>query len=215
MSTPMTQAVGTSAASAAANTVVASSATAGSSSASSSVVTSPVTTSSFPKRHRSLGGYKKARDNTVFAYNDLEALFDVGSDTDMEDGEEDKETSSSRRDDPSVGSRRPRKDDSDASSSKRSLSGSGRPLADAGPFPSPRSGGDCTPSGVQASRTAPMRDPWMPTPRESESHFGSTAPPSPYTVYSCIKDDDVTKELGFDPATDQRPDYYIGLFHEL
>ncbi|GMF36979.1 unnamed protein product [Phytophthora fragariaefolia] len=57
----------------------------------------------------------------------------------MEDGEEDEETSSSRRDGPSVGSHRPR-------------------------------------DGIK---------------------------------------DDVTKELDFDPATDQRRDYYIGLFHEL
>ncbi|GMF16975.1 unnamed protein product [Phytophthora fragariaefolia] len=92
-----------------------------------------------------------------------------------------------------------------------------RPLADAGPLSSPRSGGDSTPSGVETSRTAPVRDPWMPTPSEIESRFGSTAPPSQYALYSCsgIKDDDVTKELDFDPATDQRRDYYIGLFHEL
>ncbi|GMF61329.1 unnamed protein product [Phytophthora fragariaefolia] len=57
----------------------------------------------------------------------------------------------------------------------------------------------------------------MPTPSEIHTRFGSTAPPSQYALYSCsgIKDDDVTKELDFDPATDQRRDYYIGLFHEL
>ncbi|GMF68799.1 unnamed protein product [Phytophthora fragariaefolia] len=71
----------------------------------------------------------------VLARDELEALFDVGSDADMEDGEEEDEgTSSSTRVDPSVGSRRPREDDSDASGSKRSRSGSDRPLADAGPF---------------------------------------------------------------------------------
>ncbi|GMF59169.1 unnamed protein product [Phytophthora fragariaefolia] len=133
MSTPATQATGTPAASAAANTVVASSATTGSSSASSSVVTSNVTTSSSPKRTMPLGEYKKARGNTWFA-----------RDADMENGEEDEEPSSSRRDDPSVGSRRPREDDSDASSSKRSRSGSDGPLADAGPLSSPRSGGNST-----------------------------------------------------------------------
>ncbi|GMF55452.1 unnamed protein product [Phytophthora fragariaefolia] len=193
MSTPTTQAAGTPAASAAGNTVVASSATTRSSSASSPVITSTVTTSSSPKRTMSLG------------------------DADMEDGEEDEEISSSRRDDPSVGSRRPREDDSDASSSKRSRRGSDRPLDDAGPLSSPRSGGDFTPPGVVASRTAPRRDPSMPSPSGNQSRFGSTAPPSQYALYSCsgIIDDDVTKELDFDPATDQRRDYYIGLFHEL
>ncbi|GMF83028.1 unnamed protein product [Phytophthora fragariaefolia] len=80
----------------------------------------------------------------VLARDELEALFDVGSDADMEDGEEEDEgTSSSTRVDPSVGSRRPREDDSDASSSKRSRSGSDRPLAGAGPLSSPRSGESC------------------------------------------------------------------------
>ncbi|GMF64121.1 unnamed protein product [Phytophthora fragariaefolia] len=145
----------------------------------------------------SLGEYKKARGNT--------------------DGEEDEEISSSRRDDPSVGSRRPREDDSDASCSKRSRSGSDRPLADAGPLSSPRSGGDSTPSGVVVSRTAPVRDPWTPTPSEIQSRFSSTALPSQYALYSCngIIDDDATKDLDFDPSPDQRRDYYIGLFHEL
>ncbi|GMF47896.1 unnamed protein product [Phytophthora fragariaefolia] len=218
MSTPTTQAAGTPAASAAANTVVANSATTGSSSASTSVVTSTVTTPSSPKRTMSLGEYKKTRGNTVFACDELEALFDVGSDADMDDEEEEDEgTSSSTRVDPSVGSRRPREDDSDASSSKRSRSGSNRPLADAGPLSSPRSGGDSTSSDTAVSRTGPGRDPWMPTPSEMESRFGSTAPPSQYALYSCsgINDDDVTKELDFDPATDQRRDYYIGHFHEL
>ncbi|GMF60111.1 unnamed protein product [Phytophthora fragariaefolia] len=76
-------------ASAAANNVVPSSATTGSSLASTPVVTSTVTTPSPPKRTISLGEYKKARGNTAFARDELEALFDVGSDADMEDGEED------------------------------------------------------------------------------------------------------------------------------
>ncbi|GMF48976.1 unnamed protein product [Phytophthora fragariaefolia] len=166
----------------------------------------------------SLGDYKKTRDNALFARDELEALFDVGSDADMEDGEEEYEgTSSSTRADPSVGSRRPREDASDASSSKRLRSGSDRPLADAGPLSSPRSGGDSTSSGTVVSRTGPVRDPCRRIPSEIQSRFGSTAPPSQYALYSCggIKDDDVSKELDFDPATDQRRDYYIGLFHEL
>ncbi|GMF59236.1 unnamed protein product [Phytophthora fragariaefolia] len=154
----------------------------------------------------------------VLARDELEALFDVGSDADMEDGEEEDEVpSSSTRVDPSVGSRRPREDDSDASSSKRSRSGSDRPLTDAGPFPSPRSGGDSTSFNMVVSRTGPVRDQWMPTPSEIQSRFGSTAAPSQYALYSCngIIDDDATKELDFDPATNQRRDYYIGFFHEL
>ncbi|GMF58299.1 unnamed protein product [Phytophthora fragariaefolia] len=170
MSTPTTQAPDTLAPSAAANTVVASSVTTRSCSASSSVDTSTVTTSSSPKRSMSFGEYKKARGNTTFARDELQALFDVGSDADME---EDEVSSSSRRDDPGVGSRRPREDDSDASSSKRSHSGSDRPLANAGPLSSLRGGGDSTPSGVETSRTAPVSDPWMPTPSEIESRFGT------------------------------------------
>ncbi|GMF53658.1 unnamed protein product [Phytophthora fragariaefolia] len=178
-------------------------------------VTSTVTTSISPKRTKSHGEYKKARGNTAFARDELQALFDADSDADMEDGEEDEEILSSN--DPGVGSRRLGEDDSDASSSKRSRSGSDRPLADAGPLSSPRSGGDSTAFGTVVSRTGPVRDPWMPTPSEIHTCFGSTAPSSQYALYSCsgIKDDDVTKELDFDPAADQRRNYYIGVFHEL
>ncbi|GMF29560.1 unnamed protein product [Phytophthora fragariaefolia] len=183
---PTTQAPYTPAASAAANTIVASSATTRSSSASSSVVTSTVTTSSSPKRTMSLGEYKKTRGNTVFARDELEALFNVGSDADMEDVEEDEETSSQ---DMMI---------------RRTL---GR---------CPALGVDMTPLHG-ASRTGPVRDPWMSTPSEIHSRFGSTAPPSQYVLYSCggIQDDDVTKELDFDLATYQISDYYVGLFHEF
>ncbi|GMF35026.1 unnamed protein product [Phytophthora fragariaefolia] len=75
----------------------------------------------------------------------------------MGDGEEDEETSSSKRDDPSVGSRRPHEYDSDASSSKRSRSNSDRPHAVAEPLSSPRAGDDSIPSGVETPRTAPLR----------------------------------------------------------
>ncbi|GMF40134.1 unnamed protein product [Phytophthora fragariaefolia] len=179
MSTPTTQAAGTPAASAAANTSVASSATTGSFLASTPVVTSTVTTPSSPKRMMSLGDYKKARGNMMLARDKLEALFDVGSDADMEDGEvEDEGVSSSTRVDPSLGSRLPREDDSDASSSKRSRSGSDRPLADAGPLFRSRRGGDSTSTGTVVSHTGPARDPWMPTPSEIHTRFGSTTPPS-------------------------------------
>ncbi|GMF64399.1 unnamed protein product [Phytophthora fragariaefolia] len=170
MSTPTTQAAGTPAASAAGNIVVATSATTGSSPASTSVVTPTVTTPSSPKRTVSLGDYKKPRGNMVLARDELEALFDVGSDADMEDGEEEDEHEAFAQ-------------------------CSDRPLADAGPLSSPRSGGDSTSSNTVASRNGPVRDPWMPTPSEIQSRFGSTAPPSQYALYSCngIIDDDATK----------------------
>ncbi|KAE8980369.1 hypothetical protein PF004_g12395 [Phytophthora fragariae] len=137
----------------------------------------------------------------------------------MEEGEEEKETSSSGHEGSSVGTRRPREDDSDASSSKRSRTGSDRPLADAGALSTPRGGDDddFTPLAAVTSRANPVRDPWMPFPREIQSRYGSTSPLGPYALYSCsvIIDDVVTKELDFDPATDQRRDYYIGLIHEL
>ncbi|KAE8901124.1 hypothetical protein PF003_g15049 [Phytophthora fragariae] len=137
----------------------------------------------------------------------------------MEEGEEAKESSSSGREGSSVGTRRPREDDSDASSSKRSRSGSDRPLADAGALSTPRGGDDddSTPSVTAASRTNPVHDPWMPSPSEIRSRYGNTTPVSRHALYSCnaIVDDDVVKGLDFDPATDQRRDYYIGLFHEL
>ncbi|GMF33863.1 unnamed protein product [Phytophthora fragariaefolia] len=92
-STPTTQATGTPAASAAANSVVGSSVTTRSSSASSCVLTLTVTMLSSPKRTMSLGEYKS---NTVFARDELQALFGADSDANMEDGEEDEEILSSR-----------------------------------------------------------------------------------------------------------------------
>ncbi|KAE8962886.1 hypothetical protein PR002_g29468 [Phytophthora rubi] len=117
----------------------------------------------------------------------------------MEEGEEERDSSSSGRNEASVGTRRPREDDSDASSSKRSRSD--RPLADAGPLSTPRGGGDddSTPSATVTSRTNPVRDPWMPSPSKIRSRYGNTS----------------RAELDFDPATDQIRDFYIGLFHEL
>ncbi|KAL4156569.1 hypothetical protein PRNP1_005599 [Phytophthora ramorum] len=57
----------------------------------------------------------------------------------------------------------------------------------------------------------------MPSQFEISSRFGATVPPNLSALYSCnsIVDDDVAKRLHFDPITDQRRDYYIGLFHEL
>ncbi|KAE9089036.1 hypothetical protein PF007_g19743 [Phytophthora fragariae] len=98
-------------------------------------------------------------------------------DLDMEEGEE-RNSSSSGRNEASVGTRHPREDDSDASGSKRSRSGNDRPLADAGALSTPRGGDDddsTTPAAV-ISRTNPVRDPWMPTPSEIRSRYGNTSP---------------------------------------
>ncbi|KAE9165206.1 hypothetical protein PF005_g29706 [Phytophthora fragariae] len=217
MSTPTTQTSDELAAPAASNAVVANTATTATSSASSaSVVTSTVTTSNSPKRTISVGEYHKTRGKVTYAN---ETLFDGMEDLDMEEGEDERDSSSSGRNEASVGTRRSRDDDSDASSSRRSRSGSDRPLADAGALSTPRGGDDddSTPPAAVISRTNPVRDPWMPTPSEIRSRYGNTSPLGQYALYSCsaINDDDVTKELDFDPATDQRRDYYIGLFHEL
>ncbi|KAE9028919.1 hypothetical protein PF005_g4994 [Phytophthora fragariae] len=186
MSTPPTQTTDAPAAPAAANAVVASAATTATFSASSaSVVTSTVTTPSSPKRTISVGGYHKTLGN---ARDTLFEDLGVGSGVGMEEGEEEKQSSSSGRDGLSVGTRPPRKDDSDASSSKRSSSGSDMPLADAGALSTPR-GGDDDDSTLSAAVTS--------------------------RTNRAIIDDDVTKELDFDPATSQRRDFYIGLFHEL
>ncbi|KAE8912964.1 hypothetical protein PF001_g26194 [Phytophthora fragariae] len=138
MSTPTTQTSDELAAPAASNAVVANTATTATSSASSaSVVTSAVTTSSSPKRTISVGEYHKTRGKVTYAN---ETLFDGMEDLDMEEGEEEQDSSSSGRNEASVGTRRPCEDDSDASSSKRSRSGSDRPLADAGALSTPRGG---------------------------------------------------------------------------
>ncbi|KAE9289448.1 hypothetical protein PF001_g20034 [Phytophthora fragariae] len=217
MSTPTTQTSDTPAAPAGAGAVVASTATTATSSASSaSVVTSTVTTSNFPKHTISVGEYHKTRGKVTYANETLFEELGIGEDVDMDEGEEERHSSSSGRNEASVGTRRTREDDSDASSSKRSRSGSDRPLADAGALSTPRGGDDddSTPSTTVTSRTNPVRDPWMPSPSEIQSRYGSTSPVGRYALYSCsaINDADVTKELDFDPATDQRRDYYIGLF---
>ncbi|KAE8996140.1 hypothetical protein PR002_g19413 [Phytophthora rubi] len=180
MSTPTTQTSDMPAAPAAAGAVVASTATTATASASSaSVVTSTVTTSSSPKRTISVGEYhEKARSKPTYANETLFEEMGIGGDVDMEEGEEERDSSSSGCNEASVGTRRPREDDSNASSSKRSRSGSDRPLADAGALSTPRGGGDddSTPSAAVTSRTNLVRDPWMPSPSEIRSRYGSTTP---------------------------------------
>ncbi|EGZ30356.1 hypothetical protein PHYSODRAFT_323751 [Phytophthora sojae] len=92
--------------------------------------------------------------------------------------------------DPACGSRRPREgDDSDASSSKRSRGESETPLSAAGALIS----------------------------SQITDRVGNTVPPNEIPLYVCsgIHDDAVAEEQHFDTLTNQRPDYYIGLFHEL
>ncbi|KAE9014290.1 hypothetical protein PR003_g5948 [Phytophthora rubi] len=218
MSTTTTQTTDAPAAPAAANAVVAFTAMTATASASTASVVTSVTTPSSRKRTISIGEYKKkACGKAIYARDELQALLDDGSDADMEEAEGDKETLSPKRKESSVGSRRPREDDSDTSSSKRLRSD--RPLANAGLLSSPGGGNDddSTPSLTSTPCTNPVRDPWMPTPSETRPRYGNNAAPSPYALYSCtaIIDDDVTKELDFDPSTDQRRDYSIGHFHEL
>ncbi|KAE9280335.1 hypothetical protein PR003_g27990 [Phytophthora rubi] len=183
MSTPTTQTSDELAAPAAGNAVVANTATTATSSASSaSVVTSTVTTSSSPKSTISVGEYHKTRGKVTYA---SETLFDGMEDLDMEEGEEERDSSSSGRNEASVGTRRPREDDSDASSSKRSRSGSDRPLADAGALSTPRGGDDddSTPSATVMLRTNPVRDPWMPSPSEIQSRYSSTSPVGRWSAF--------------------------------
>ncbi|KAE8903721.1 hypothetical protein PF002_g32069 [Phytophthora fragariae] len=105
MSTPTTQTSDELAAPATSNAVVADTATTATSSASSaSVVTSTVTTSSSPKRIISVGEYhERARSKPTYAN---ETLFDGMEDLDMEEGEEEQDSSSSGRNEASVGTRR-------------------------------------------------------------------------------------------------------------
>ncbi|KAE9266766.1 hypothetical protein PR003_g32006, partial [Phytophthora rubi] len=185
MSTPTTQTSDELAAPAASNAVVANTATTATSSASSASVVTSTVTTSSSPKRTISVGEYHEKARSKPTYAN-ETLFDGMEDLDMEEGEED---------------------------------GSDRPLADAGALSTPRGGGDddSTPSTTVTSRTNPVRDPWMPSPSEIRSRYGNTSPLGQYALYSCsaINDDDVTKELDFDPATDQRRDYYIGLFHEL
>ncbi|KAE9004350.1 hypothetical protein PF010_g2912 [Phytophthora fragariae] len=145
MSTPTTQTSNAPAASAAANAVVANTATTATSLASSaSVVTYTVTTLSPPKSTIAIGEYHKTRGKVTYA---RESLFDGSENADMEEGEDERESSSSGRDEASVGTRRPREDDSDASvQSARVAAATGRLLM-------PEL---CLPRGVETT-TTPLR----------------------------------------------------------
>ncbi|KAG3112142.1 hypothetical protein PC116_g24977 [Phytophthora cactorum] len=57
----------------------------------------------------------------------------------------------------------------------------------------------------------------MPSASKIASRFGATSPPNPIPLYACsaIVDDAEAAAQHVDPMTNQRRDYFIGLFHEL
>ncbi|KAG3062036.1 hypothetical protein PC122_g19432 [Phytophthora cactorum] len=130
------------------------------------------------------------------------------SDVPMEDGEVPSSTADSESaavaHNPVTGSRRPREDDPIASNLKRS----GNDEEEKAPTP-------VTPSSPRSVPTE--RAPWMPSASEIDSRFGSTSPPNqiPLYVRSAIIDEAEAAAQHFDPMTNQRRDYFIGLFHEL
>ncbi|KAL4165311.1 hypothetical protein KRP22_004041 [Phytophthora ramorum] len=238
MSTPSTSSSKTPAASATASAVVASKATTAAASATTAtgIASTAMPTSAATESRLSVAGYHSRwhekhaiRNKTgkiiavetgvgIYSPGGEGVPLDYGSEVEEGELEGDKDILSPGHTDPNVGLRRPREDDPNASSSKRSRSGSGTPLAAAGASTTPRDGDDSAPSAVvAASHTEPVREPWMPSQSEIGSRFGATAPPNLYALYSCnaIVDDDVAKRVHFDPLTNQRRDYYIGLFHEL
>ncbi|KAG2777658.1 hypothetical protein Pcac1_g11843 [Phytophthora cactorum] len=130
------------------------------------------------------------------------------SDVPMEDGEvlssaADSESTGVAHE-PVTGLRRPREDDPSASNSKRSRND------DEEKAPTP-----VTPSSPRSVPTE--RAPWMPSASEIASRFGATSPPNSIPLYACsaIIDDAEAAAQHFDPMTNQRRDYFIGLFHEL
>uniref|UniRef100_H3H4E6 Uncharacterized protein n=1 Tax=Phytophthora ramorum TaxID=164328 RepID=H3H4E6_PHYRM len=238
MSTPTTSSSKTLAASATACAVIASMATTAAASATTAtdIASTAMSTSAATRSRLSVAGYHsrwhekhailKKTGKTIAVETGVGIYspggegvpLDYGSEVEEGELEGDKDTLSPGHTDPNVDLRRPREDGSNASGSKRSRSGSGTPLAAAGALTTPRDGGDSAPSAVvAASRTGSVREPWMPSQFEISSRFGAAVSPNPYALYSCnaIVDDDVAKRLHFDPMTDQRRDYYIGLFHDL
>ncbi|KAG3035399.1 hypothetical protein PC121_g21863 [Phytophthora cactorum] len=130
------------------------------------------------------------------------------SDVPMEDGEVPSSAADSESTavahEPVTGSRRLREDDPSASSSKRSRNDEEEKTP--------------TPVTLTSPRPVPIeRAPWMPSASQIASRFGATSPPNPIPlcVYSAIIDDAEAAAQHFDPMTNQRRDYYIGLFHEL
>uniref|UniRef100_H3GBV3 Retrotransposon gag domain-containing protein n=1 Tax=Phytophthora ramorum TaxID=164328 RepID=H3GBV3_PHYRM len=221
MSTPTTSSSKTPAASATASAVVASKATTAAASATTAtgIASTAMPTSAATESRLSVAGYHSRwhekhaiRNKTgkiiavetgvgIYSPGGEGVPLDYGSEVEEGELEGDKDTLSPGHTDPNVGLRRPREDDSNASSSKRSRSGSGTPLAAAGALTTPRDGDDSAPSAVVAvSHTESVREPWMPSQSEIGSRFGATAPPNLYALYSCnaIVDDDVAKRSVLD-----------------
>ncbi|KAG3178150.1 hypothetical protein PC128_g16538 [Phytophthora cactorum] len=130
------------------------------------------------------------------------------SDVSMEDGEVPSSAADSHSavdtHNPLTGSRRPREEYPSASSSKRSRNDEEEKAS--------------TPVTPSSPRSVPKeRAPWMPSAPEIASRFGATSPPNPIPLYVCsaIVDDAETAAQHFNPMTNQRRDYFIGLFHEL
>ncbi|KAG3126695.1 hypothetical protein C6341_g25256 [Phytophthora cactorum] len=128
------------------------------------------------------------------------------SDVPMEDGEVPSSAADSESaavaHEPVTGSRRPREDDPSASSSKRSRNDE----EEKAPTP-------ITPSSPRSVPTE--RAPSMPSASEIASRFGASSPPILLYVCSPIVDDAEAAAQHFDPMTNQRRDYFIGLFHKL
>ncbi|KAG2794456.1 hypothetical protein PC111_g22588 [Phytophthora cactorum] len=75
-----------------------------------------------------------------------------------------------------------------------------------------------TPVTPSPPRSVPTeRAPWMPSTSEIASRFGAILTPNQIPLYVCgaIIDDAEAAAQHFDPMTNQRRGYYIGLFHEL
>ncbi|OWZ12490.1 hypothetical protein PHMEG_00014345 [Phytophthora megakarya] len=159
------------------------------------------------------GAAKPDSPRTVFDGSSVLST-DGGIPVDYEDRElEDDGTSSSLSHDskPAAGTRRPREDDSDASSSKR-----------------PRSASDAVPSRLEAlaitseqrdaTRTDDIvREPWMPSESAIKDRYGCMVPRNEIPLYvdNRIVDDAEAASKHFEPTTNQRRDHYISLFHEL
>uniref|UniRef100_H3H055 Uncharacterized protein n=1 Tax=Phytophthora ramorum TaxID=164328 RepID=H3H055_PHYRM len=192
MSTPTTSSSKTPAASATASAVVVSRATTAAASATtaSGIASTAMPTSAATESRLSVAGYHSRwhekhaiRNKTgkiiavetgvgIYSPGGEGVPLDYGSEVEEGELEGDKDTLSPGHTDPNVGLRRPREDDSNASGSKRSRSGSGTPLAAAGALTTPRDGDDSAPSAVvAASRTEPVREPWMPSQSEIGSRF--------------------------------------------
>ncbi|KAL3665212.1 hypothetical protein V7S43_009840 [Phytophthora oleae] len=139
-------------------------------------------------------------DEIPLGYDDEELANEEGE---LEDKAPVPVSSSEDMHDPPLGSRRPREEAPDASSSKR-----------------PRSDDEASPMSraLISPRTdpPPVRDPWMPTDAEIQLRLGASCPPNEILLYydNSIVDDDVADAMVFEPPT-QRQQYYIGLFHEL